>query len=50
MVVDVKLSRNEPISWGFRLAGGADFDTPLTVTKVMNNISIVGLCVLYCRR
>lgn len=35
MVLDLKLSRIENIPWGFRLAGGADYDIPLTVTKVI---------------
>lgn len=35
MVIDVKLTRDESTSWGFRLAGGADFDAPLMVTKVI---------------
>lgn len=34
MVLELKLSRDENVPWGFRLAGGADFDIPLTVTKV----------------
>lgn len=34
MVLDLKLSRDENVPWGFRLAGGADYDIPLTVTKV----------------
>lgn len=35
MVLEIKLSRIENVPWGFRLAGGADFDIPLTVTKVI---------------
>lgn len=38
MVLDLKLSRIENIPWGFRLAGGADYDIPLTVTKVIENL------------
>lgn len=35
MVFDLKFTRFEGGStWGFRLAGGCDFETPLTVTKV----------------
>lgn len=36
MVLDLKLSRIENVPWGFRLAGGADYDIPLTVTKVID--------------
>lgn len=41
MVVELKLSRDENVPWGFRLAGGADYDIPLTVTKVKNEWPII---------
>lgn len=34
MVVDVKLCREEGKPFGFRLIGGADFEIPLTCSKV----------------
>lgn len=34
MVVDVKLTREEGKPFGFRLIGGADFEIPLTCSKV----------------
>jgi hypothetical protein len=34
MVVDVKMSREEGKPFGFRLIGGADFEIPLTCSKV----------------
>lgn len=34
MVVDVKITREEGKPFGFRLIGGADFDIPLTCSKV----------------
>lgn len=34
MAVELKLSKFDNTPWGFRLVGGADFDTPLTVIKV----------------
>lgn len=34
MVLDLKLSRLQDVPWGFRLAGGIDYDLPLTVIKV----------------
>ncbi|XP_017758451.1 PREDICTED: PDZ and LIM domain protein 4-like [Eufriesea mexicana] len=35
MDVDIKLSRSNNESWGFRLSGGADFSFPLTVVRVL---------------
>lgn len=34
MVVDVKLCKEEGKPFGFRLIGGADFEIPLTCSKV----------------
>ncbi|XP_044742546.1 PDZ and LIM domain protein 5-like isoform X2 [Chrysoperla carnea] len=34
MAVEIKLTKFDSTPWGFRLVGGADFDTPLTVIKV----------------
>lgn len=34
MVVDVKMCREEGKPFGFRLIGGADFEIPLTCSKV----------------
>ena len=35
--LQVKMSRNENSPWGFRLHGGVDFGTPLTIQKVGNS-------------
>lgn len=35
MILRIKLQRSEIIPWGFRLTGGAEFEAPLTVTKVI---------------
>ncbi|XP_030372141.1 uncharacterized abhydrolase domain-containing protein DDB_G0269086 isoform X2 [Scaptodrosophila lebanonensis] len=35
MVVDIKMCRFDNVPWGFRLVGGADYDYPLTVVKVI---------------
>jgi hypothetical protein len=32
--LQVKMSRNGNSPWGFRLHGGVDFGTPLTIQKV----------------
>lgn len=37
MVVDVKLCKEEGKPFGFRLIGGADFEIPLTCSKVSVN-------------
>ncbi|KAG7205544.1 hypothetical protein KM043_007521 [Ampulex compressa] len=34
MAVDIKLTRSNSQSWGFRLSGGVDFSFPLTVVRV----------------
>nr|XP_022913694.1 trichohyalin-like [Onthophagus taurus] len=34
MAVELRLKKPDKSPWGFRLAGGADFDVPLTVIKV----------------
>lgn len=34
MVVDVKMVKEEGKPFGFRLIGGADFEIPLTVSRV----------------
>lgn len=34
MVINLKFSKFDDTPWGFRLIGGTDFDTPLTVVKV----------------
>ncbi|XP_012267621.2 titin isoform X1 [Athalia rosae] len=34
MAVDIKFTKFDNTSWGFRLAGGSDFPQPLTVIKV----------------
>lgn len=39
MVVDVKLCKEEGKPFGFRLIGGADFEIPLTCSKVSDEIS-----------
>lgn len=41
-MLDLKLCRDDNVPWGFRLAGGADYDIPLTVTKVYDTIKING--------
>ena len=33
-IIEVKMSRSNASPWGFRLHGGADFGTPLTIQKV----------------
>lgn len=38
MVVDVKLCKEEGKPFGFRLIGGADFEIPLTCSKVSDKI------------
>ncbi len=37
--LQIKMSRNENSPWGFRLHGGVDFGTPLTIQKVSENSS-----------
>jgi hypothetical protein len=32
--LEIKMARFENSPWGFRLHGGADFSTPLTIQKV----------------
>ena len=32
--IEIKMARFENSPWGFRLHGGADFSTPLTIQKV----------------
>lgn len=47
MVLDLKLSRLQDVPWGFRLAGGADYDLPLTVIKVRLfsfQLEWIGMC------
>lgn len=34
MVVDLRLSKEQGQPFGFRLIGGADFEIPLTVSRV----------------
>lgn len=36
MVVDVKLCKEDGKPFGFRLIGGADFEIPLTCSRVGN--------------
>ena len=40
--LQIKMSRQENSPWGFRLHGGVDFGTPLTIQKVgkMTKISV----------
>lgn len=38
MVFDIKLLRTGLGPWGFRLTGGADFEQPLKVTKVLSKL------------
>lgn len=38
MVVDVKLCKEEGKPFGFRLIGGADFEIPLTCSKVRKQL------------
>lgn len=42
MILKIKLHRPEIVPWGFRLTGGAEFEAPLTVTKVISICSVVG--------
>lgn len=45
MVVDVELCKEDGKPFGFRLIGGADFEIPLTCSKVSLDINI---CDLLC--
>jgi hypothetical protein len=36
--MEIKMARFENSPWGFRLHGGADFSTPLTIQKVRKEI------------
>ena len=36
--LQIKMSRQENSPWGFRLHGGVDFGTPLTIQKVGKNV------------
>lgn len=43
--LDLKLCRSAIEPWGFRIAGGADLQHPLIITKVI--INFFPLCLLY---
>ena len=36
--LEIKMARFENSPWGFRLHGGADFATPLTIQKVRQQL------------
>jgi hypothetical protein len=40
MAEDIKLSKVDNQTWGFRLTGGLDFGTPVTVIKVQFFLNI----------
>ena len=46
--LEIKMARFENSPWGFRLHGGADFATPLTIQKVrhFNNLFITRIILL----
>lgn len=40
MAAEIKLTKADESPWGFRLTGGRDFGTPLTILKVKNSSRI----------
>jgi hypothetical protein len=41
MAEEIKLSKMDDQPWGFRVTGGLDFGTPVTVIKVQAFIGII---------
>ena len=44
--LEIKMARFENSPWGFRLHGGADFATPLTIQKVRHVINLHFTCII----
>lgn len=43
MAAEIKLTKADESPWGFRLTGGRDFGTPLTILKVKGNSKVSGI-------
>jgi hypothetical protein len=41
MAEEIKLSKTDDQPWGFRVTGGLDFGTPVTVIKVQSFFSTI---------
>ena len=45
--VDIKMARFDNAPWGFRVHGGIDFGSPLTIQKVRQYFVIIGVSKIF---